>query len=353
MKRAFFALLAVLVAQSAGFGFDKHFRLVKTIGDERENYMFQRLSGAALTEKKEIIVCDQLGGFVAKYDWQGNFIHRIGHKGKGPGDFLMPTHLRVLGKNLYLLDHFNARFAEMDFDLGNLQYYKLDRSVYLREFFDVLDHDTFLATSMNCVSDPQIEGIGKVLHVEKGKGVRKAFFDIYPTGERVDYAKGKGFAQKMDLFGGVVWGLDDSRERLLISYVHPDNPIVFYLCSAAGKQLLEFEYQIDKKYSFPMHWITAKKVSLDLLKGMHIANIRGIVYFDNNWHIFIDAMYYRTHTDYDGHYFCLKFSSEGTLEEQFDVKGGFVPFNISKDGYMLGKQPEAEVEKLFIYKIVK
>ncbi len=84
-------MLVVWFAQSVGFGFERHFRLVKTIGDDRDNYMFQRLSGAALTEEREIVVCDQLGNFVAKYDWQGNFIHSIGQKGKGPGDFLCPS----------------------------------------------------------------------------------------------------------------------------------------------------------------------------------------------------------------------------------------------------------------------
>ena len=353
MKRVFFALLVVLVAQSVGFGFERHFRLVKTIGDDRDNYMFQRLSGAALTEEREIVVCDQLGNFVAKYDWQGNFIHSIGQKGKGPGDFLMPTHLRALDKKLYLLDHFNARFVEMDSNLENFHYYKLDRSIFLRPSFDVLNHDTFLATAMNCVSNPQIEGMGKVLHFEKGKGVQKAFFDIHPTKKRVDAAKDKWLSHKMDLFGEVIWGLDDSRERLLVSYIHPANPLAFYLCSTSGKQLLEFEYEIDKKYSYPMRLITANKMSLDLLKDIHLANIGGIVNFADNWYVFIDAKYYRTYKDYDRRTFCLKFSSEGTFEERFDIEDGFVPFAFTKDGYLLGKRPDAEVEKLFIYKITK
>ena len=353
VKKILLVLFVVLSVQSVGFGFEKHFRLVKAIGNDRDNYMFQRLSGAAMTEAKEIFALDQLGSFVAKYNWQGNFIRKIGQKGKGPGDFLLPVHLRILDNKLYLFDHYNARLAQMDLSLDNLQYYKIDMSIFLRPTFDVLDRDSFLATSLNCVSDPQIEGMGKILYVKNGTGVKKAFFDIHPTKKRVDAAKNNRLAHQMDLFGDPTWGLDDSRRRILVSYIHPANPLAFYLYSTSGKQLQEFEYQIDEKYSYPARLVNAKQISLKLLDGMHIATVVGILFFDNSWYVFVDGKYYRTYKDYDREGFCLKFSSEGTFQERFDIEGGFIPFNFTKDGYLLGKKPDAEVEKLYIYKIIQ
>lgn len=352
-RRFVLVLILVLIGRLNTFSFEKHFKLIKTIGDDRGDFMFQRISGAVLTEQKDIIVSDMKGNFIAKYNWDGSFARRIGQRGQGPGDFLGPAQLRIYGKKLYLFDRFNSRFAKMDLNLGNLFYFKIDRTIFFRECFDVIDHDTFLATSFANVSDPRIEGFGKVLRINRRTGIEKTFFYLNPTGEEVDYSKNEKLAQKMDMFGEVIWGMDDARQKILISYVDPDNPVQFYLYTPDGRHLIDFQFQLDKRFSFPTKLIREKNLSLNSLQGMHIANIHSINFFAGNWYIFMETKDYQTHKDCLRNFFCLQFAGDGTFLGQFKVKDGLVVFYISRDGYVLARQPYPETEKLFVYKIVK
>jgi hypothetical protein len=334
---------------SLGVGQD--FKLVKAIGDEREHYTLFKISGAVLTADREIIISDLKGNFVVKYDWQGKFLKRIGQKGKGPGDFMGPSRLDLFENKIYLLDHSNARFVEMDQDLENLKYFKPAATILFKEHFRVIDHHTFIATSFLNFSHPEVKGIGKVLIIDKYSGIKRAFFDFYPIDIGADYGGNKDRALRLDTFGEIVWALDDKRERMLISFSDPDNPIAFYVFNIKGERLHQFEYRLDKRFRFPYKLINLGHLSLESLKGLHIANIRSIFYFDKHWFVFMETNDYRSAKDADRNFFYLRFDEDGTDAVRIPLEHGFIAYYVSGDGYVLGRRPYSEIEKLFIYRM--
>jgi hypothetical protein len=94
----------ILVSAGAVYLNSTELELVKTIGDEREEYTFFIISSAAFSKNKDIFVLDGQGVFIAKYNWQGNFLKKVGRSGQGPKEFYFARSLTVYGKRLYILD---------------------------------------------------------------------------------------------------------------------------------------------------------------------------------------------------------------------------------------------------------
>jgi len=103
---------------------------VKSIGDEREDYTFFKINSIVMADNsKDIYVADLAGHFIAKYNWDGKFIKRIGQKGSGPGDFGIISSLSIYKNKLYVYDYENTRITEMGLDLTNIQMDFKDRRI--------------------------------------------------------------------------------------------------------------------------------------------------------------------------------------------------------------------------------
>ncbi|MCP4221660.1 MAG: hypothetical protein GY765_43950, partial [bacterium] len=118
-------LLVLLFSLGLLYANPAKLELMKTIGDERDDYTFFSITGAVVSPEKEIYVLDITGGFVAKYDWEGKFLGRTGRKGKGPGDLYYPRAINYFNGKIYLLDRGNRRIAEITPNFDEFDYFKL------------------------------------------------------------------------------------------------------------------------------------------------------------------------------------------------------------------------------------
>ena len=89
IKKRYFCVIIILIC-ICSYAKELDLKLVRTIGDEREDYTFFSISSVVASEDKDIYVIDSQGNFLAKYTWDGLFKKRIGRKGRGPGDFDLP-----------------------------------------------------------------------------------------------------------------------------------------------------------------------------------------------------------------------------------------------------------------------
>jgi len=88
-----------------------------------------------------------------------------------------------------------------------------------------------------------------------------------------------------------------------------------------------------------------------MLNGLHTIDLRSIFFYNHCWYIFIEKKYYKKHDDVVREYLYVKYEKNGRFIGKFVIPAGFECFHVSKDGYVLGKQPYAEIEQLLIYKI--
>jgi len=77
-----------------------------SIGNEKdENYMFYRVRDIEVDEQGNIFVADMSNHRIQKFDKYGKYLHTIGRKGQGPGEFERPWKVRVdNNRNIYVID---------------------------------------------------------------------------------------------------------------------------------------------------------------------------------------------------------------------------------------------------------
>jgi len=81
------------------------------------NYVFGTIGEAVLTTDGDIAVLDETGACVKVYDREGSFLRRIGRRGSGPGELLVPGGLAVLS---------DGSFAVMDARRGGVHRFLAD-----------------------------------------------------------------------------------------------------------------------------------------------------------------------------------------------------------------------------------
>ncbi|MCD4847816.1 MAG: 6-bladed beta-propeller, partial [Candidatus Aegiribacteria sp.] len=72
---------------------DVYMTITDSIGVELgdSNYVFGSIAGVSLTPESDIAVLDRQKACVSLFSPEGEFIGRIGRKGSGPGEFLLPV----------------------------------------------------------------------------------------------------------------------------------------------------------------------------------------------------------------------------------------------------------------------
>ncbi len=223
--------------------------LVKTIGDERDDYTFFIITGAVVSPQKEIYVLDGQGFFVAKYDWEGKFLGRTGRKGKGPGDLFYPRAINYYNGKIYLLDRGNRRIAEINPNLEEFDYFKLPVDGSFDANMAPLGNGTFIGDF-----GTYLKNRGRLGVVDTEGQIAGSFFNKYPI--PVDIKEGNknsvdSYSRMMMLNSETkpIFAVDNKKENILISFKKPDNPIRLFLYNIEGKQLKCFSYKIpEKKY---------------------------------------------------------------------------------------------------------
>ncbi|MCP4218141.1 MAG: hypothetical protein GY765_26120 [bacterium] len=331
--------------------------LVKVISDdeEQEEYFFNYIEDAILTPCKDIIILDNHGVAVSQYDWNGNLIKRLNKKGKGPGDFLWPSIVCRTERKLYIYDDSNGRVVESDLQLGNLKYYKMPE-YSIMDCFDVIGENRFVISFTN-YGKPDVD---KINIVGKDGKISRSFFPHTPVKLTDDTQQKR---RRLSLMSIANYGINDSRTKMLVGFSVSANPIALYLYSTGGKKLREFSFSLDKKYQYPHVFIESNKLGFELYRGKYLISVQNISYYDMHWYVFVYLTHYkdikikytiRNRSEYQEHSsFYLKYDAEGKLVGRFDLDSYFKCFHISKEGYVLGKHPDSEMEELVIYKIIK
>lgn len=354
LKKTIALIFFLIVFRSFISPENENFKFVKIIEDQSDHF-FSNISDATLTSCKDIIILDGLGNTISKYDWNGNFINRIGQKGQGPGDFYFPTSVNIFNEKIYILDRLNNRFVEADMELKNLKYFRLNENRPSKSL-DVINDNKFIIDHISFEKPDN----NKICIIDKNGNLTRTFFNHTPID--IDSIKNDGRTlSRLAFISTITYALNNKLDKLLIAFHSSDNPIVFYLYSLDGELIKKFSYQMDKKYGFVRELCTVQKVSLSVLKGRYFINVESIFYYNNHWYIFITENHYkdgnfelniRNHLEYfENKSFYLKFDENCKLIGRFDINPYFKCFYISKDGYALGKHPHSESEELAIYKI--
>jgi len=363
MKRSIILLLPFFLSGLFSFPADSFLQKVKTIGDDRDDYTFFMIYSAVMSDKKDIFICDHKGNFVAKYDWKGNFIKRIGQAGQGNGDLLNPTYLCIYNQKLYIMDPKNYRIAWTDLDLTKLYYKRygdLNKNP-LNRFFKItfLKNGTLLGNSFT----PWDRNGRMVLFDFNAAKVIKCFFNRYPievSQKESDIATGfnkensKIDKDRLNKFLSLafyalpMYGIDTQMERLLISFQYPGNPVKFYLYSKDGRELKTIEYPLEKKYSFPRHLLENKPIKPS---ESHYSGIDSILFYKGYFLVFLVELDFKKDQCVDKRCKFLVFDREGQLRDTIPTEKGLKPMFISNDGYLLARDYDSEEEQLLIYKV--
>lgn len=355
MKKTIALILFLIIFRSFISPENENFKFVKIIEDQ-SGHIFSGISDAILTSCKDIIILDGLGNTVSKYDWNGNFINRIGQKGQGPGDFYWPTSVNIFDEKIYILDRLNNRFVEADMELKNLKYFRVIKNRSSKHLA-VINSNKFIIDHISLKKPDN----NKICIIDKKGDTIRTFFNHTPIDMNSIKKDGKTLS-RLAFISKVTFALNNKSDKLLIAFHTSDNPIVLYLYGLNGELIRKFSYQMDKKYRFVHELYSAEKVSLSVFKGRHFIDVESVFYYNNHWYIFVSANYYknvdfelniRNHLKYfENNSFYLKFDENCKLAGKFDINPYFKCFYISKDGYVLGKHPHSESEELVIYKIM-
>lgn len=318
---------------------------IKSIGDEREDYTFFSISSAILTDTKDVVIADTKGHFIAKYDWQGNFVKKIGQKGQGPGDFRAPKSLNLYNGKIILHDKLNYRIAEMDLDFSNLQYYhKQDALTVFEDTIFVLKDKSILFVS-NLILD---ENIGRIGIINKDGNVTRRFFTKTPIPMRIENKKDFLKLRNFNFFSTPRIGMNLNRTKLIVSFFNSNNPAEFFVYNLEGKLLMKFNHQFDDKYTFPGYYLKSAVKHPNVSYGIIISSL--FIYKDK-FIVFPILIRYKKQYPSHSRYLCLVFDRDGKFQDRLELKGHMKFYYISKDGYLLGKDHESEIERLDIFKI--
>jgi len=321
----------------------KEFKIefVKAIGDERDTHTFFRLSGAALSANKDIYVVDLSGHFIAKYNWDGTFVKRIGQQGAGPGDFGNVNFLTIDDKNLYVYDNSNSRIVRMDLDLNILKYTKM-KNKFFRYAYPV-KNNRFLGDYMTIRGG---KDSGRIGIVDQEGELLLRFFNALPI-EKINM-NDRLRLMKLSAYSTFGMDLSPDKEKVLIHFYYPPNPLVFFIYNIEGELIKTFTYEVDKKYQFPEHYLEYKP---SYPTPYHYVMVYSAFFYKDNYIVFYREISQLSNTEQQTKDFCLVFDRDGKMiqKTQWDNPIGFL--YLSPDGYLLGSGTENEIVKLFIYTI--
>lgn len=277
----FFAYPVILISGAS-------LKLVKEIGDS-DGVIIHRPNGVVITKEKEIFVADSKQHYLAKFDWNGRLIKKIGQLGQGPADFYLPMQLQLLENRLFLFDSGNNRFVEIGTDLENPVYHKYPdaMSLLLLGNFTVLEKHKFVFFSCPPNDSGTYQAI-RILDISSNR--MKVFFDQLPQEVTVPEKK-VASSPRLRFHYCPVFGTDHKNRRFIISFHAPGNPIEFFIYSFDGKSLDNFSYVYEKNYRVPDFYRDGKRPPKDL-KYTQI-QIPGIFVYKGHYVVFVSKVVFK------------------------------------------------------------
>lgn len=352
-------IFCLLLAQPA-FGSEEGLTLIKSIGDERENYTMFGIADALLTDNKDICILNARGNFISIYDWQGNFKEKFGQGGQGPGDFYFPRKLAYFKNKLYVQDHGNRRIVEIDLNTRKFNFYKENEANRFSSMRYITQDTHFLGVFYTIN-----ENRGRIGFVDDKWNIITSFFKEYP----IDINLGQG---TLETKAGMpvekvvritiannrfepICDYDEKNDEILVSFRNPDNPVRFFVYNRTGKLLKSFSYTIkDKNAGFPRFMLDTPYNKLRDLKNWPDR-------IEPNVHVFIYKEYYLAFltlqqykrgekNSINSEYFCLVFDKKGKLLKEMRLADHLVILRQS-GGYLMGSIYGQDIDRLNIYRL--
>ncbi|MCK5057611.1 MAG: hypothetical protein KAT34_13195 [Candidatus Aminicenantes bacterium] len=344
--RKFVNAIIILLLSISLFPGEINLKLVKTIGDERENYTFFNIYSAVESDTGDFFIADGRGHFIAKYDRQGNFKKKIGQKGQGPGDFYYPGSLNIYNKKLFVYDTMNYRIVEMDMNLNFLAISKPKFNMERRfnDNFFIIDDNRFLG-DLSFLKNV----VGNVSIIDRSGSKAQVIFDGFPVESRKKFSGiniTKSYVLSMGLSRKSI-AVDRENKRVLISFKRPDNPIEFFVYDFDGKLKMKFSHSLEKKYKFPYYTLYSQKEP----NHSYEFGIGSVFIYKKNY-IAALVQFERKKTKSSKQVdTLLVFSENGKLRHQEIFNESYRFFYISKKGHLLGKNFDADIEQLYVFRL--
>ncbi|MDY0231973.1 MAG: 6-bladed beta-propeller [Candidatus Saccharicenans sp.] len=344
MVALFFLFLLLPVCSSAETKYD--LKLVKSIGDNRNEYLFFKITSALISPDKEIFVGDSGGHFIAKYTWDGKFVKRIGQPGQGPGDFNYIFDLNYLDKKIYAYDLEGLRITVMNFDLEPIKFIKLPEPIRGQVF--ITRDENILCCGVGPGDSAQY-GLERIKLLTSDGKLIKSFFsqtqfgELKPQKDLLQWAVEQWTAELITAYSA-------DKSEIIISFEYPPNPVKFFVYDLEGKLIKTFNYNADKKYQFP-----------DFLKSFPLKYPAKKVYYPKLSSIFVYKSYYLAFINYwvadkgpDGieKSAYLIFDQQGNFLAEKELDQPFKFFHLTSDGYLIGTNPDDEIPKVLIYQLL-
>lgn len=331
-------ILALILLFAAGLAAHEYkIDFVKSIGDEREDYTFFKINSIIMTDNtKDIYVADLAGHFISKYNWDGKFIKRIGQKGNGPGDFGIINSLDFYNNKLYIWDYENIRIATMEPDLTNLNYIKL-QSKFFRYCFPI-EGNRFIGDYFSISQNK-----GRIGIVNTEGDLIFHFFDKLPI--KVDLKD-----RKIVFLSGLMtlnMNLSPERDKVLVSFSRPNNPIDFYIYNLKGELIKQFNYKIDEKFRFPGHLLNTQE---PIPEKYYSLSVESVFFYKNNYIVFYSEISHLNEKE-ESENFCLIFNDSGEVIQKIKLDKNIYVFYLSNEGYLLGSDIDSDLSKVFIYQL--
>lgn len=339
------------------YSFEASFQFIRSIGDdESDEYTIFQLSGAVISDSKDIFIIDHKGYSVSKYNWNGIFQKRVGQRGAGPKDFKSLNSIRFLDNRLHVLDKQNMRVASFGSDLENFDYFDLRYLNYENKPFHfivmdckVLEQGRFLFSA----AGKNMEG--NKLVITKRKEVEKIFHQYCPFD--------KSLIEKnvmLSILIDPVIGIDQRDKRLIVTGKFPPNEIVFFIYDFNGNLIKKVSIMQDKNFVLPLPLFDMNRrneiknkepfdfTAIESIHAVHDyfivfgLDFKGVTEIGSKASNKVKTRYYYILLDKDG-----SFLHKAFMEKPLHI------FQISPEGYVLAKSAddEDEVEKLLIYKL--
>lgn len=338
-------VVALVIALSLSFPVDAaSVKFVKSFDSGSDDFFFQRLHGVVMSKNKDIYVVDGKGNFIARYNWNGKLIKKIGQRGQGSGDFNFPSNVALIENKLLFIDRLNSRIAETDLELNDLKYYKYHSGELFSGDFQIIDKSKCLGYALSYSIDFNKEY--KAIKILDFKSqAEEMFFDKMP----VKNLKTEKLFNKAVLFMIVkpCIGIDRKNEKILVSFTYPNNPIEFFEYSYNGECLDQFSYVFDKSYKYPKHFLTGAKhpekykanlmMSIFQYKGHYLVLVSKVSYMKGS---------------VDEELYCLVFDAKSkNLKHKIPIPKFLKFYSVSEDGYLLGTRYFQDDVNVYVYKI--
>jgi len=357
MKKKYLIFFIIFISVYSCFAHKKKFELIKTIGNDRENYILLGCNDAVLTENNDIYILNAKGNFISQFNWDGKFIRRIGRLGSGPGDLYFPISISYFDKKLYILENGNRRITIFNTISDEFSYYKENEKNKFGNDLYVINENKLLGI-FQYIDDKR----GRIGIVDKNFNLVNSFFNEYPVGFKSPSSKptdsmSMETAARMVITSSYfkpVYFFDKNTNEILISFKYPDNPISFFVYNIEGELQKKFLYKIkEKKYKFTSYLLT---LSIDKLRNPDNWPKRSELFIDsvfiykNNYAAFLNLRDFKKKEMLNNQRYCLVFDKAGNLKDKFQLNKDLMIFGLS-NGYFLGIIKDEEVEKLYIYKL--